>query len=293
VRVTNKLGLPEAIVRAVTPRRTRAERRGYSDYSVTELVGPAYVKALRDWADDLIEVDVADMVPAIIGTAVHLLIHQNAEGQAKTASELRLFADIDGSRVSGQFDLTEDGRLVDVKVCRVMAITDGAKPEWEAQVNSYAHLMRANGMGDPKSLEIVAFLRDWSRAQYFRERDTYPPHEVQRIRVEKWLPARCEAYIRGRLAEHRKPELCNQLERWTRKAGFAVMPINGKRARRAGFTNKEQAEYWISEYTKSHPNSRFYIEYRAGEDVRCMNYCEVWRWCPHGQKVKGVNDAPS
>jgi len=119
-------------------------------------------------------------------------------------TEERLFAEVAGWTVSGQFDrmlLFPDGTLQDYKFTSVWAVPDGCKPEWERQLNALRYLAACNGYRIAR-LQIVAILRDWSKGKAKRGgAATIRPGE----------PRRCADYCAvASFCEQRRAELAGR-----------------------------------------------------------------------------------
>ncbi len=75
MRITNRRSLPELIVRAI---ENDPYSRGDSDVTVTQLVKPPRIVALEKLHADEIEVDASDMVWALFGQTVHIVLERAA-----------------------------------------------------------------------------------------------------------------------------------------------------------------------------------------------------------------------
>lgn len=284
--ITNKQGLPSAIVAAVA---NDPYDRGDCFASATELVGPATLGALRRAHGEELEEDAADRIWSLLGQSVHHIISR-AE-QAHELSEQRITADVGGFKISGQFDLFDGETLSDFKVTSVWSIKAGCKPEWTAQLNVLAYLLHDADFTVAK-LQIIAVLRDWSRADYMRNPGSYPVAASVTIPVELWPLEKTREYILERCLEHDKArrlyaigeELppCSSEERWEKSAVFAVMKEGRKSAVKLHET-REAAEAHAKELGAKHS-----VVERPGESTRCMNYCSVCSFCPFGQQVKAA-----
>lgn len=278
--ITNKLGLPAPIVRAV---ENDPYTSGGSDISATALIdSPKIVALKKQHAGELVE-DAADRIWSLIGQATHTIL-ERASTDADI-SERRLFAEVDGWKLSGQFDLLSDARLMDFKITSVWTVihaNQDGKPEWENQLNVLDWLCRRNGLYVEK-LEIVAILRDWS--QHKAHEENYPSHQIAVIPVDRWTDEEQEAYIRKRVQMHKDalenlPE-CSAEERWEKPAVWAVKKKNRKSAIRLFPTETEAHEYgrrFVDGY---------YLEHRPGDAVRCSKYCSVANFCDQWRNVNG------
>lgn len=272
MQITNRMNLPAALVDACKPYPPTPGRFG-----VTELVGPALLAQLRreHWSE--LSEDVADRLWAIMGTAMHGILAEH--GQADELTEERLTVEIGGVRVSGKPDTySADGTLSDWKFTTVYSYGE-TKPEWVAQLNVYAHLLRAHGF-PVNRLQIVAIYRDWSK----RHEMQGIPHAAI-IDVPLWAADVTERYLAGRIAAHQAedPPVCTAAERWDRPTTYAVMKAGRKSALRV-LESREVAESWKA------ANSGDSIVERPGESIRCTGYCPVRAFCGYGSKLEGVAD---
>ena len=100
--LTNKLNLPLAVVKAVT---NDPYTRGDSDISVTQLISPPYQRRLRQTVEPV--EDVAERLFSLYGQLAHGLL-ERAGLKVGSNVETRLFTEVSGWKVSGQYDLYED-----------------------------------------------------------------------------------------------------------------------------------------------------------------------------------------
>jgi hypothetical protein len=107
-----------------------------------------------------------------------------------------------------------------------------------------------------------------------------------------WSVGQAQDYINKRVEKHRaeaaNPPVCNKKERWQRDASFAVMRTDRKRALRL-YQNKDQAEAALIHAAKIAPPGdakKFYIEERAAEPVRCLDFCGVQLQCDFGTEAE-------
>lgn len=247
MKITNKLGLPDALVAAIT---NDDYTRGDADLSVTQLIAPPrQVELMRQHADD-IEEDAADRIWLLMGKVAHGILER---AQSTAIREQRMFADIGGMRISGAFDhlSLEDGALSDYKTCSVWQVKHAhEKPEWEQQLNCYAYLATAIGYA-VKELRIVAICRDWLKSSAEKYADEgYPQHQVAVVRIPLWSYAQQLTFLRERVQLHQQAReqlpLCTAEERWERYNARAKRTIS----------------------------------------TRCESYCAVSRWCAQAINAK-------
>lgn len=270
--LTNLHGLPDALVAAVR----NDPYAGGGDISVTKLIDSPQRRALAKKYRELVVEDVSERVWALMGQAVHTVLER-----ANTTSlvEKRLFADVGGWKLSGQFDRIhlQDGLMQDWKVCSVFK-ADG-DIQWERQLNVLRWLAIQNGIQVDR-LEVVAILRDWKLSES-RRKAAYPNAAVKVIKVPAWelndtLDYICERIKLHQRAESGDPVECSDEDRWYSGSTFALMKTGGKRAIRVAEVRAELGE----------PADGQEIIERPGVHRRCLDYCEVAPFCPQFEKLK-------
>jgi hypothetical protein len=262
---TNVHDLPAAIVAAVQ----NDPYVGGGDISVTKLIDAPQRRVLYAKHQDRIVEDVSERIWSLLGQAVHHIL-ERADTGAKV--EERLYAEVEGWTLSGQFDRLHlaDKVLQDYKVTTTYK-KDGAE-SWTQQCNVLRWLGHKNGY-DIDRLEIVAIFRDWRKTEAERRPD-YPPAAVGIIPVPVWPLAVTEQFIVDRIHKHQAargglPTPCTDEERWYSGTTYALMKPGGKRAVKV-FDSPPPAE--------EIPEGQ-YVETRPGEYKRCLHYCEVAPFC--------------
>lgn len=290
MKLTNKYNLPEAIVNAT--RKVSAMYNAKADRSVTQLLMPPRIDLLRKQHYKDIEQDVSEEFFALLGTATHHILEIGAEHRHTT--EERLFLDVNGWTVSGAIDVQDirGGRckITDYKVTTAYSYVvekGGAKPEWIAQQNLYALLMRKNKNIVVDRISICAIYRDWKASDAQRD-PLYPPAPVVEIEVPVWPDAEQEQFLLNRVEIHQHAELvyeltgelpeCSQAERWSRNTRWSVIKKGGKRASKT-FYEEEAAKEYLEEKGEGYEIIR-----KEGASSRCKgNYCGVAPWCSQWQ----------
>ena len=165
MKFTNRLGLPQPIVDAVT-KDTYDGPFPEGTYSVTEILSPARQRQLmRIYESDIVE-DVSDRMWALEGKAIHEVLER---AEADGIAEQRLFREVyPGVTLTGKFDrvaLIKDNSgnfvLQEYKYASVWEVINNAKPERAQQLNMLAWLARYNSYSVTK-VQNVMILRDWS-----------------------------------------------------------------------------------------------------------------------------------
>jgi len=280
--ITNRLGLPEPLVNAV--RRDPYDSKG-SDITVTSLLKPPRAVALeREHREEIVQ-DASEMLWSLVGQIGHSILERAAvEGMV----ERRLFAEVNGWKVSGQADLIPPDLLIDYKFTTCWSCKNGLKPEWEQQLNALRWLAHRNGI-ELKSAQIIALYRDWSKLEARRSSD-YPQHQVQVFDVPLWPMEKAAAWMMTRVCLHQNaksalesgqalPE-CTSEERWEKPAKWAIHKEGRERAVKLHDTESGALAH-LATLDKKHR-----IELRPGEQVRCENYCNAAPWCSFFSELK-------
>lgn len=267
--LTNRMNLPDGIVQAVT---NDPYNRGSSDISVTQLIQPPYQRKLRETVEQI--EDVSDRIWSLIGQSVHTILERAYKG--KGLVEERLYTDVLGWKVSGQFDVIENGCLMDYKVTSVWAIKGDTKIEWEQQLNLLRLLAHENGI-EVTSMKIIAILRDWSKGK--ANGPDYPEVQVVPIDIQMWTLEQTREYMLERVKLHQQsePQPCTAVERWQTQNVYAVMKDGRKSAVTLHYSPAEAREQCF-ELGKGHT-----VVHRPGSYRRCAGYCNVSHGCPEFQ----------
>ena len=219
MQYTNKHDVPIEVIRAVqNDPYTKGE--GVT-LSVTQLIKSPRIVALAEQHDADISVDYRDEVFKLLGKAVHLALENANVGDENLIPERRLYAEIDGWRISGQTDTMslKEKMLTDYKCTSVYAVGSD-KPEWEQQLNLYTWLWRKHGY-KVERLRIMAILRDWRRSEADKKFD-YPQSPVVCLEIPLWGFIKQTDFVQQRVAMHQaamKGELpeCTDEDRWLRR----------------------------------------------------------------------------
>lgn len=283
--LTNRLGLPDAMVRAVA---NDPYTRGTSDISVTQLIAPPFQRKLREGTD--IEEDAADRIWSLLGQATHAILERAYPGPHERARSLtlpelylsnggwlreeRIYTECDGWSVSGAFDVYERGVLKDYKVTSVWSVKGETKKEWEQQLNLLRLIAHRNGL-QVDGLQIIAILRDWSKTKAKVDR-SYPQLPVAVVDIPLWTIAEADEYLKERVRLHQsqQPQPCSDEERWKTGDVWALMKDGRKSAVKLHSTQSE-ADNHAAQAGKGHS-----VQHRPGEYRRCAEYCNVAHACP-------------
>ena len=277
MKITNKFKLPASVVAAVTNDNYKCD----SDISVTSLISAPRIYQLKKRHNEELEEDVADMIYRLLGNNTHHILESIGYQLDDVIVEERYYGNFLGWSLSGQIDLYEKktGTLSDHKVTSVWSVLNGVKPDFEKQLNIYAYLMRLNGVEGIKKLQIINYLRDWSKRK--ANDKGYAPCQVAVQEIKMRSLEKVEQLIDSRIKYHQEceevsddflPE-CTAEERWQRPTVYAVMKKGRKSALRL-HDSMEKAEAWMSLNEKGDE-----IITRQGENVRCIGYCNLRNFC--------------
>ena len=124
-------------------------------------------------------------------------------------------------------------------------------------------------------LQIVAILRDWSRAKKLQQGKDYPDYPVLVLDVPMWDLDDTWEFIQDRLRSHFIYEIepCSAEERWRKLDQYAVKKKGNKRATKVFYDQDDARDF------KQDKGDDFEIEFRPGEDTRCLHYCSVAPFC--------------
>lgn len=290
MKITNSLGLPEPFMDAVTREYTYTDKR----YSATSILGGVREAILKRRYHDEITDDVANMIWLIFGTAVHSVL-ENAQETETQLKENKLEMTMEnGYTLSGIFDLYDDatGTVTDYKTASVWKVVSGDWEDYRKQCLIYVVLLRSLGF-DAWRGEIVALLKDHSKtkAKIDKSYPQYPVHKVSWLftndeiaDMERWLNERFREIERCEsLPDHELP-LCADSERWHKPDTWAVIKTGNKRATKV-HGDEESAQIHADNLTES-TGKPHHVEYRRGEDMKCLEYCSVREFCTHGKALR-------
>ncbi len=288
MKITNKSGLPQTLVNVM---QRDPYTRGGARLSVTQLIGSPRIAILRARHDSEMETDVVDGIWSMMGRAMHSLAEAGADEQH--IAEERIHTNVLGWSLSGGIDLQRlDGNsaiVEDYKVTSAWAVMND-KPEWERQLNVYDYLVTKEKGWHVKELNVIAFIRDWSRMKASTQ-EGYPSAPVIRVPVKQWTFEEQQAYVEERIRLHQEAATrdqfgddlprCTDEDRWVKQSKFAVMKPGRKTAVRV-FDTKAEADAFSTD------NAGTEVVERPGAATRCTeNFCGVSQWCSQWQTEKG------
>jgi hypothetical protein len=277
VKITNKLGLPQQFVSAVSTREPKP-----MEISATQLLQGTKSILLQKRHYNEIEIDVADQIWMIFGTAIHSVLERHSEGKNEIKEE-RLYKMVDDYSVSGQFDLYDavSKRVIDFKSTSVWKIVYQDYSDWRKQLLIYGWLLKDAGF-EVNSGQIIALLKDHSKTKASSDAN-YPSEPVATINFtfSEQDFAEIEQFVRDKVQDLKEKSKmdddsippCTPAERWQSDTKYAVMKEGRKTAVKLHDT-EESARTQLVELGAKH-----YIQTRPGEDKKCKDYCNCNKFC--------------
>lgn len=279
MRYTNKLNLPEAIIKFVNSDEHEIKPHRYS---VTELLNPTRMILLyRKYYNEIVR-DVSDSVPALLGTAVHGIFEKYSDPEK---SEVEVEATIGEDTLAGRIDYLDlDSKTItDYKTTSCAKVVREDFSDWKMQGLMYAYLVYKTKGVIIRKLRFIALLKDWSK---LRPNPTSPVY-VWEYNVQDSDYDFVIKYIKDKLFEINYaiqsgviPE-CTDEEKWYSGTKYAYYKRGSDKRAKAVFDKREEAEEM-----KMNADEGLIVT-RPGECRRCMYYCDVCKFC---DKLKEVTD---
>ena len=283
MKVTNRLHLPEAFVKAVS-----VERHNKAGcFSATTLNKGAKEIILNDRHFDEIEVDAADSVWAVWGTAVHALLESQPDNNFH---EEYFKVPVSNSFVTGQVDSydMENGVINDWKTASVYKVMKADFSDWYKQGMTYAWLLQQSGL-EVKKCRFVALLKDHSKTKAKTD-SSYPqsPVFIYEFDVTPEDMAETRDRILNKVLEIEAAyeleddliEPCSDDERWADGEKWAVMK-NGRKTAIKLFDNEADADAMAGEM-----GNAYYVEHRPAISRKCLDYCNCKEFCSFYHAMK-------
>ena len=283
MKVTNKLSLPAAFVNAVSTARHNAA----GCFSATTLNKGAKEIILSDRHFDEIEVDAADQVWAVWGTAVHALLESQPDNNFHEES---FKVPVSNSFVTGQVDSydMENATIFDWKTASVWKVQFADFDDWRRQGMTYAWLLKQNGL-EVKKCRFVALLKDHSKTKAKTD-GSYPqsPVFIYEFDVTAADLEETAARILAKVQEIESAyklddgaiEPCSAEERWADGEKWAVMK-NGRKTAIKLFDNGADADAMAGEM-----GNAYYVEHRPAISRKCLDYCNCKEFCSFYHAMK-------
>lgn len=279
--VNNSMELPQAFINALNLEKHNEK----GCYSATTLLKGACETILADRHFDEIEIDVADCVWQIWGTAVHLIFEKQKDNSFK---EEFFAVDVSNSKVTGRVDSydMENETIVDWKTASVWKVQFKDFSDWKKQGLIYAWLLKKNGL-NVKKCKFIALLKDHSKSKA-RFDASYPQSPVFVFEFDvtekdlqligEFIEAKIKALEIAETLQDENLEPCSSEERWATEDKWKAKKEGRKTALKVCDTEEEAKEY-IKDIAGG------YVEYVEGCSKKCEDYCVCKDYCPYRKKM--------
>ena len=302
--------MPDILYKAILKQHETYDK-GNSDLTVTELIKPPWQAALQRKYHDEVTEDADSRIWSLFGSAIHSFIENSSDDNG--TAETRYFIKRMGKTISGQIDYKEykhtgtgsTHTIYDWKVTSAWSALNNpqGKKEWHDQLNLLKLLhdnqqnamKRIAGINPITDLVVVAFYRDWSLNNYRNDPADYPQQPYELIGIPIWTSLEAEKFLLKRIELNMEADfnvrsghtaieswICSEEERWHKPDTWAVKKIGNKKATKV-LDNYDDA------FAKAHHlslgSATYEVEFRPGEDTRCMSYCNVNTFCPHFKQL--------
>lgn len=284
--ITNNQNLPKPFVDAVSRNYEYKDKR----YSVTSILKGYRENLLTRRYANQIEQDCADSIWMIFGTAVHKVLEES-NADEHLLKELKLEMKLqNGYVLSGIIDLydTDNKEVIDYKTGSVWKVKFDDWKDYRKQLLYYAVLLKANGYECHKAKNVM-LLKDHSKREskissdypeypVYTKEYTFTSQEIDQAEQEIREIFNCLESLENALDS--ELPICTDEQRWAKPDKWAVMRKGVKKAVRV-LDSQEQAEEYLT-------NSKGdYIEFRKGEDSKCLEYCSCNKYCSYYKEKYG------
>lgn len=286
MKITNVHHMPDMLVRAVEKEYVYRDKR----YSITSLLEPQRIIALKRRYNDRIEQDITDCIFMLLGTKTHFEL-ENIELKKNEYVEDHLEHTFEnGYTLSGIIDHYDDIYLDDYKTCKAFSlIFKSDYDKWKKQLQMGSYLAYKKDGKWRKKGRIIALIKDWNKLEAQTKSD-YPKYPCQVIKfnlgtpqqVEKMILKKFDIVIKLEQMKDEELPLCTAEERFNKGTTWAVKKIKNKKASKV-HVSEEEAKQHLENLEKSYPGE-YEIEKRDGQNLRCECYCSVNRFCPYYQE---------
>jgi hypothetical protein len=328
VKLTNKRGLPNSIVSAISS-YTSLYSRGDADISVTQLIDSPKIKILKEQFNDQIEEDISEIIWRVFGNAVHKLFEDSkSDNDKKVLNEQRFYGKCNGWKISGAIDRLEyetetngaawegdqvilsvkKATIYDYKCVSVWQIfknsyyPKGFKDEWEEQLNCYAWLLRQNGyVIERGKIRILGLARDWKKSQAWNEEarlgDGYDPHvdypdvQIKQILIPVWSNEKQDEFIKNRVETHQQADQLYHTMKYETPCSYKEMWKDPTKFAVMQGSKKRALKIFDDKNDAQDYAKNFEntrIQIRPSVSKRCKDYCNVVNFCEQGKKERNA-----
>lgn len=275
MKYTNKLNLPKQFLIPDDDSHEPIK----DVYSVTELLAPTKVILLYRKHYKDIECDIADKIPALFGTAVHKILELNTGDEYATEQSLSYCFDFRGKliKVKGRVDLMTDETIEDYKTTTTSQVTKADFEDYKKQGLMYALIRYMKDGIKIKKLKFYLLMKDWSKLKSIKSTD-YPksPIFIWEYNIEDSDYMWINGWLYNKFEELETPGCpeCTEKEKWYTGTKYAVYKnVGDKRATYVADSEEDAINYIHNKLGAGE------IEVRKGENLKCLYYCDVAKYC--------------
>jgi len=288
----NKHNIPDYLVKVLTK-----DSYDYEDnvWSASALKMPSRMFALNQLHKEELALDVRDMIPAVYGTAAHLMFENTDLTEFGFEQEKRVYAEVLGQKISGKYDMLKKTlkgfKLHDIKSTSTYKYLNKDFKDYIIQLSIYKWLLSKNNVEVSDEAIIIFIFTDWSRAKLLKI-EGYPKLRLQEQPITLMSLEETEEYIKSRIISHRKAmkelPLCTQEELWQKEDRYAVMKKGLKKALKLCLS-EDAANSSIRYFENSNTSNigKLSIEKRVGKPMRC-DYCKCTNVCDQYKDMVGL-----
>ena len=277
--ITNKLNIPQIFIDCVENNREFQQNR----YSVTELLQPTQcIQLIRKHFNEIDE-DAADLIPALIGTAVHKMLQEKTPEEN---AEVKLETQFKNIQLVGILDYLDLKNLLitDYKVTSVYKYQAQEFDDYYKQGALYSLLVYLIYDVKIKKVNFQLLLKDWSKIKALTT-NNYPASPIVKVEYDindsdfdfiiEWL--------NNKLLElsSNKNE-CSDSDRWYTGKKYAVYKKAGDK--RASYITNDEID--AHNYITNKCDGAAEIQVRQGENIKCKYYCKARSVCPQYEKIR-------
>lgn len=213
MKIVNRTGIPDpfGIITEAARKFDEDYDKGESDITTTSIGRPAQMVALENRYWDQLEVDLAECLWRLMGSAMHLLLERVAVGMKDVIIEKRYYKKVMGWNVGGKVDLVllNEKELIDWKTTSAWHYVFGDLKEYETQGNINRLILNENNISVTKMTNVLIF-RDWMKSK--SSSGKYPSTPIVDIHLDKWDDDDTNAYLKERVSIHQAAQKCSDEE---------------------------------------------------------------------------------
>ncbi len=307
MHLTNKFGVPEAIVIKIKadidsdPYNKKDDIRRH--FRTTELIGPPLIQTLQIKHDDIIEQDAIAYLAVQYGTQFHKLCegfdnetycYEQKVHKVVIYNGIEYVIDgtIDEIFFDGGCNIVTDNKTI------LLRNLPYPKPEYEKQLNVYAHMLRGEFASDiPMKLQIRYFIKDWTPGDLpkalERQKDDFAVMLTGNKKAKKSCATQEEAvqYIARELspALQARASVKQRDKSYMRAQIRKDIPESSILHKPVALESAEAMNAFLQERLRDHidtPERPCTEEERFSNDARCKYYCAARSVCLYA-KSKG------